>query len=147
MYYEKILKRLTVYLEVSNEPMDKKLLKICKMLYDGVEKYDWVGFYFIKNGKLELGPFIGEPTEHITIEIGEGICGQAAKTQKTFIVDDVSKEINYLACSPKVKSEIVIPIMKGNEIVGELDIDSHEINGFNEEDKNFLEKLAEFIDF
>lgn len=145
MYYEKILKRLKIYLEVAKKPLHEKLFKVCTILHDNIEKYDWVGFYFLKNSKLELGPFVGEPTEHISIDIGEGICGQAAKTQRIFIVDDVSKETNYLACSPKVKSEIVIPIMKNGKILGELDIDSHEINGFNAKDKNFLEKLVEIL--
>jgi len=100
------------------------------LLVENVPHYDWVGFYLVDKAKKELvlGPFVGEPTEHVRIPFGRGICGQAAERRTTFVVQDVSKEGNYLACSPKVKSEIVIPLFKGGEIIGELDIDSHTLS-------------------
>ena len=128
--------------------LDSKLEKVCKYLKENVEYYDWVGFYFVdprKKDELVLGPFAGEPTIHVRIKFGEGICGQAAITRKVFIVPDVSKESNYLACSPEVKSEIVIPIFKGDELVGELDIDSHTQDAFTEEDRYLLENIARMI--
>ena len=86
---------------------------ICDILINNVSYYDWVGFYLVEgNDNIVLGPFAGEPTVHTKIKFGQGICGQAAKTKKIFIVTDVSKETNYLSCSPAVKSEIVLPIMK-----------------------------------
>lgn len=128
---------------------NKKLLEICKVLKRGVKYYDWVGFYFVdkrKKNELVLGPFIGEPTEHTRIGFGKGICGQAAERKSTFIVQDVSKEKNYLSCSSKVKSEMVVPIFKNKEeIIGELDIDSHTLSPFTKEDKEFLEKICGMI--
>jgi len=135
--------------EIIKEPTetDGKLLAICKLLVANVPHYDWVGFYLVnQSGKrdLVLGPFVGEPTEHIRIPFGKGICGQAAERKATFIVQDVSKETNYLSCSPKVRSEMVVPIFKNEEIVGELDIDSHTLSPFTEEDRRFLENVCEF---
>ena len=95
--------------------------------------------------ELLLGPFEGEPTEHVKISFSRGICGKAAEIKKTFVVQDVSKETNYLSCSPKVKSEIVVPIFKNGKIAGELDIDSHTPSPFTDEDKAFLEKICEMV--
>jgi L-methionine (R)-S-oxide reductase len=125
----------------SEQPNRTKLELICKLLKNNIPGYDWVGFYIVdpqKNKELILGPFIGEPTEHVRIPFGRGICGRAADTGKTVIVSDVSGEDNYLACSTKVKSEIVVPIFRDNRLVGELDIDSHEASAFNDRDKQFL---------
>jgi L-methionine (R)-S-oxide reductase len=126
---------------------DERLKAICKLLKDHVSYYDFVGFYIVdkKRKELVLGPFEGEPTEHVRIPFGLGICGQAAKQKKTFIVQDVSEETNYLSCNANVKAEIVIPIFNKSEIVGELDIDSQTISPFTAEDKNFLEKISEKV--
>lgn len=126
---------------------DEKLQLICQLLIENVPHYDWVGFYLVDPSKRELvlGPFVGEPTEHVRIPFGRGICGQAADKGATIVVQDVSKERNYLACSPKVKSEIVIPIYKHGEIVGELDIDSHTLSAFTEEDRMFLEDVCKIV--
>ena len=133
--------------EIANSHLerDEKLRSICKLLRENFTHFDWVGFYLASGNELVLGPFEGEPTEHVRIPFGKGVCGQAAQTQKTLVVQDVSKEINYLACSPKVKSEIVVPILKNGKFVGELDIDSHVLSAFTEEDRKFLEKICEII--
>lgn len=126
---------------------DTKLKSICDLLHSSVPYYNWVGFYFadVKNRILLLGPFVGEPTEHTKISFGEGICGQAAQNQAVFLVPDVSTERNYLSCSANVKSEIVIPILKNDQIVGELDIDSHFFSPFDDSDTKFLTKICEII--
>lgn len=136
--------------EIAKAELDKnaKLKTICKLLKDNVSHYDWVGFYFVdktRQNELILGPFEGEPTEHERIQFGRGVCGQAAQLKRTFVVQDVSKETNYLSCSPNVKSEIVIPIFKNEEIVGELDIDSHTLSAFTDEDKVFLGKICKIV--
>jgi len=136
--------------EIAKGELDKhtKLKAICKLLKDNISHYDWVGFYFVDKttqNELILGPFEGEPTEHVRIQFGRGICGQAAQLKRTFIVQDVSKETNYLSCNPNVKSEIVIPIFKNGEIVGELDIDSHTRSAFTDKDKVFLGKVCEIV--
>jgi len=121
-----------------------RLQKIVDLLHREVEGYDWVGFYLTgqESEKLVLGPFSGAPTEHTEIGYGEGICGQAADTGETFLVEDVSSEQNYLSCSPEVKSEIVVPIFFDGDLVGEIDIDSHEIDNFSREDEELLDKIA-----
>jgi L-methionine (R)-S-oxide reductase len=121
-----------------------KLQEIADALHELISHYNWVGFYLALPGTrtLVLGPFAGEPTEHTHIEYGRGICGQAAETRSTFVVKDVSKEDNYLSCSIKVKSEIVVPIFREGTVVGEIDIDSHRRDAFTEADTVFLEELA-----
>ena len=92
---------------------------------------------------LVLGPYSGESTEYVRIPFGKGICGQAADSGETFVVDDVSTEDNYLSCSVSVRSEIVIPLVSSDgELLGELDIDSHTPRGFPPEDVRFLEWVA-----
>ena len=94
---------------------DGKLRTVCKLLKDSVPYYNWVGFYIVdekRRNELVLGPFGGEHTEHTRIPFGRGICGQAAQLERTLIVQDVSKEKNYLSCSTNVKSEIVVPIFR-----------------------------------
>lgn len=122
----------------------EKLKAIGQLLKDNIDYYDWVGFYLADSAKKELllGPYFGEPTEHTRIPFGKGICGQAAEKKETFLIKDVSQETNYLSCSPKVKSEIVVPIFKNGEIVGQIDIDSHTISPFNQEDQRFLEDIS-----
>ena len=125
--------------------INTKLGIITNLLRDKITYYDWVGFYLVdetKRNELVLGPFSGAPTEHTKIPFGRGICGQAADTGQTFVVQDVSKEMNYLSCSSSVRSEIVVPILREGEIIGELDIDSHEISPFTEEDRDFLERVC-----
>jgi len=135
--------------KIVQEPSDMngKLLAICKLLMNNVPHYDWVGFYFAGRSKRELvlGPFVGDPTEHVRIPFGKGICGQAAERKATFMVQDISKETNYLSCSPTVQSEIVVPIFKNGKIAGELDIDSHTLSPFMEEDRKFLENVCEIV--
>lgn len=128
--------------------MEETLTAICKLLKDNCAQYDWVGFYLVdQSGKKELilGPFAGEPTEHVRIPFGKGICGQAAAKKETLIIQDVSTETNYLACSPKVKSEAVAPVVKAGNIVGELDIDSHCCSAFTEADEKFLNQVCKTV--
>ena len=126
---------------------DEKLKKISRLLKENVTHYDWVGFYLVgeEPGILYLGPFTGSPTEHVRIPFGRGICGQAAEREVTFIVQDVSKETNYLSCSPDVRAEIVVPIFKDGKVVGEIDIDSLQPSPFTDKDKEFLERVAELV--
>jgi len=131
----------------SSKGKEEKLNQICQLLKDNVPYYNWVGFYLADESKKELflGPFVGEPTEHTRIKFGQGICGQAAEHKEIFVIQDVTKETNYLSCSPKVKAEIVIPIFKDKGIVGELDIDSHKFSPFTEEDRKFLKTVCESL--
>ncbi len=140
--YQELLDRIRGILEEGGR---EALQRVCDTLRNEVPHYDWVGFYFVDGRELVLGPFSGEPTEHVRIKFGEGICGQAAEREEVFIVQDVSKEDNYLSCSPEVKSEIVVPIFKDGKVVGELDIDSHKLSPFTEEDEKFLEEVCSLV--
>ncbi len=125
--------------------LNKAMQDICILLDNNVPYYNWTGFYLAdeKSKTLHLGPFVGEDTEHTKIDYGTGICGQTAETNETFMVPDVSLQGNYLACSIKTKSEIVVPIFnKAGSFVGELDIDSHKIDPFDSIDKKYLEKIC-----
>lgn len=145
--FDSLLQKITDIVEGAVDSKEK-LLKISELLKENVPYYNWVGFYIADNTKKELylGPYVGEPTEHTKIPFGRGICGQAVERKETFIVQDVSKETNYLSCSVKVKSEIVVPVFKGDKVVAEIDIDSHQISPFTKEDQKFLEQIAKIIE-
>jgi GAF domain-containing protein len=123
---------------------DDVLGAVCHLLNQEVGHYDWVGIYLADERRkaLRLGPFAGAETEHTLIPYGKGICGRVAESHATFLVPDVSAEENYLACSLKVKAEIVIPILKKGIFVAQLDIDSHTLGAFTADDREFLEALA-----
>ena len=125
----------------------EKLQQICDYLKQEVTYYDWVGFYF-KNGdknELKLAEFAGEPTDHIIIPFGKGICGQVALSNENYVVPDVTAQDNYISCGWKVKSEIVIPIFVNNVNIGQIDIDSHTVNPFTKDDELLLEFVCEKI--
>ena len=126
---------------------DGKLKTICQLLKENIDYYDWAGFYItdVSRRELLLGPYVGAPTEHTRIPFGRGICGQAAESKKTFLVQDVSNQTNYLSCGPEVKSEIVVPIFKNGVVVGQIDIDSHIISAFTQEDQTFLRGIAKAL--
>ena len=110
------------------------------------EQYNWIGIYLVEGAMLVLGPWKGEhATEHIRIPIGKGICGSAARSGKTEVVSDVSKDSRYLSCFLSTRSEIVVPIKKKNKVIGEVDIDSDCPAAFTEEDVVFLEKVADML--
>lgn len=147
----KSLRRRIETIFSSDELTNDKLQKVCQLLHDEIPHYNWVGFYF-RNGdkeELKLGPYVGVATDHTIIPFGKGICGQVAVSNETFVVPDVSKEDNYLSCSIDTKSEIVVPIFKNEENIGQIDIDSHELDPFTEEDVKLLgfvcEKVAEIL--
>lgn len=150
MDFLRLEKELPSVLDPSLLPRER-LQRLCDFLKERVPHYDWFGFYIARRSErlLDLGPFAGEATEHVLIPFGRGICGQAADSGGTFVVDDVSAASNYLACSLKVKSEIVVPVfapsrqeVSRQEVAGEIDIDSHAPRAFSPEDRAFLERLA-----
>ncbi len=148
MNKEELFEKLTPIIRVvidGGESIVLKFQTVCKFLNKNVEYYDWVGFYFLEEGMLHLGPYVGSETEHGKIELGKGLCGQAANLKATFISDDVNKEDNYLSCNIHVKSEIVVPILNNGKVFGVLDIDSHTISAFSDEDKVFLEWVTKAI--
>jgi L-methionine (R)-S-oxide reductase len=125
---------------------DDVLRRVVEVLHDRCAHYSWVGIYLVEGDELVLGPWKGpEATEHVRIPIGQGICGAAAASGQTEIVDDVNADARYLACFPATRSEIVVPITYDGRVVGEIDIDSDEPAAFTEDDRVFLERVATLI--
>ena len=125
---------------------DEVLQQVVDGLHDNVAHYSWVGIYFVEGDELALGPWKGpQATEHVRIPVGQGVCGAAAATGRTEIVDDVNADPRYLACFPSTRSEIVVPIAFQGTVVGEIDIDSDEPAAFDDEDKVFLERVATLV--
>lgn len=108
-------------------------------------RYNWVGIYLIEKGELVLGPFVGKPTPHTHIPLNKGICGAAASTGKTLVVDDVRADPRYLACSLETRSEIVVPILRKGQVLGEIDIDSDVPAAFTQQDRSLLEEVASIL--
>ena len=129
----------------SDKPKDLVLNETALLLKENFPKYNWVGFYLMEGNELALGPYLGKPTPHTRIKLDSGICGAAVREEQTIIVPDVKYDPRYLACSLETKSEIVVPIRKGEKVVGEIDIDSDELNAFDEQDKSFLETVSEIL--
>jgi len=110
-----------------------------------IPHYSWVGIYLLDGDELVLGPFLGKPSPHTRIPLNRGICGAAASQKATIIVDDVNSDPRYLACSLETKSEIVVPIMRGADVLGEIDIDSDQPAAFGADDRTLLEAVAAAI--
>lgn len=122
---------------------DDALRDVVEVLHDRFDHFSWVGIYLVEEAELVLGPWKGpEATEHVRIPIGEGICGAAAASGKTELVDDVRSDARYLACFASTRSEIVVPISWEGTVIGEIDIDSDRAAAFSAEDRRFLETVA-----
>lgn len=141
---QRLIKDLENFDTISGVELQKSLVQ---WLDKEVSYYNWTGFYFMNDEKqqLEIGPYVGAYTDHTVIPYGRGICGQVAVSGKTFEVPDVHAQDNYLACSLATKSEIVVRIYKGENLVGQIDIDSHELDPFTQEDHDLLEAVANFV--
>jgi L-methionine (R)-S-oxide reductase len=112
------------------------------LLYHSMPDVNWAGFYFHRNNELVLGPFQGQPA-CVRIPIGKGVCGTAAQQRQTIIVDNVHDFPGHIACDSASNSEIVVPLIKNNELIGVLDLDSPSIGRFDEEDARGLNELVE----
>jgi L-methionine (R)-S-oxide reductase len=121
---------------------------IVSLLQEKLTRYNWVGFYMIDpqdSNMLVLGPFRGAATPHTRIPLNQGVCGAAASTGETVVVDDVNSDPRYLACSIETKSEIVVPVFANGKVVGELDIDSHVPAAFGPDDRKLCEHAATLL--
>lgn len=124
---------------------DPILRKAVRALHEAEDRYNWVGIYLMrdKEEKLWLHNYVGAPTEHAEIEVGQGVCGTAVAEKANQIVQDVTEVENYLACNPKVKAEMVVLIRAGDEILGQIDIDSHEKGTFTDKDEEQVQSVAD----
>jgi L-methionine (R)-S-oxide reductase len=131
-------------------PSAQELMRsMAKLLHERMLKYNWVGFYMLEPGArppmLVLGAFEGAMTPHTRIPLNQGICGAAASSGQTVVVDDVRKDPRYLACSLETKSEIVVPVFVRGQVVGELDIDSHFPAAFTPEHQHLVQHCAMLV--
>ncbi len=128
---------------------DQLMKGMVRLLNQEMLKYNWVGFYMLESGTtppvLVLGHYTGAMTPHTRIPLNQGICGAAASTGKTVVVDDVSQDPRYLACSLETKSEIVVPVFAHGKVAGELDIDSHFPAAFAASDRELVEYCAHLV--
>ena len=136
-------------LQADARSADELMKGITVLLNQHMLKYNWVGFYMLEHGTqppvLVLGHYQGAMTPHTRIPLNQGICGAAASSGKTVVVDDVSNDSRYLACSLETKSEIVVPIFVGGRVAGELDLDSHFPAAFGSEDRALVEYCAQLV--
>jgi len=114
---------------------------LSSFLFYALADVNWVGFYFLKNGQLLVGPFQGKPA-CVSIPLGKGVCGKAAATRSVQRVADVHAFEGHIACDAASRSEIVLPLIKGEELIGVLDLDSPVANRFGDEDEQFLVAVA-----
>ena len=131
--------------DVIEQTSDVLLDKTAAALHANFSRYTGVYIYLLEGETLVLGPSRGRPTEHTRIPIGAGICGRAARVKATVTVDDVNADAEYIACSLETRSEIVVPILRGDRVLGEIDIDSDVPAAFTAHDRKFLEEVARRI--
>ena len=144
MKYEQVLSELE---QTARDHVDATAAMdaVVATLKNRVPDYTWVGIYLMAGDELVLGPYRGKPSPHTRIPLGRGICGAAATEKQTIIVDDVKADPRYLACSIETKSEIVVPIMDGSRVLGEIDIDSDRTAAFGDDDRRLLEQVAAWL--
>jgi L-methionine (R)-S-oxide reductase len=111
------------------------------LLYHSLPDLNWVGFYLLKDGELVVGPFQGKPA-CVRIPLGKGVCGTAAARRATVIVKNVHEFEGHIACDSASNSEIVVPLLRGNELLGVLDLDSPKFERFDAEDQAGLEQVV-----
>ncbi len=129
--------------QARGESRDALLDRMADALHANFPSYTGVYIYLLEGDSLVLGPYRGRPTEHVRIPIGAGICGRAARVKETVTVDDVNADVEYIACSLETRSEIVVPILRDDRVLGEIDIDSDVPAAFSDADRIFLEQVAQ----
>ncbi|HVP36245.1 MAG TPA: GAF domain-containing protein [Terriglobales bacterium] len=129
----------------SKKEREDILMETVKILKDNYQHYNWVGIYLLEGDELVLGPYLGKPSPHTRIRLNKGICGAAASQKKTVNIPDVNADPRYLACSLETRSEIVVPIMRGKQVFGEIDLDSDKLGAFSKEDQLLLEQICSVL--
>ena len=139
------LEILSVIGSIHAPDRDPLLKQVVELLHRERPHYHWVGIYLLQGKELVLGPYVGKTTSHVRIPLDQGICGAVASTGQTLIVDDVNADPRYLACSLETRSEIVVPIKRDGQVLGEIDIDSDEPAAFTATDADLLEAIAALL--
>lgn len=141
--YQLLVKQLKSLLDKDDNFLSN-LSNFTAALKQTFDKISWVGFYLYDGEKLYLGPFQGK-VACTKIKIGNGVCGTSAEVRRTIIVPDVDKFPGHIACDVESKSEIVVPIIKDEKLIGVLDLDSASFNAFNQIDQKYLEEIVKFL--
>jgi L-methionine (R)-S-oxide reductase len=141
--YETLMPQLNSLIN-SEEPTVTNISNIIAALNEAFEQISWIGFYILNRDKLYLGPFQGKVACTV-IDLGDGVCGTAAKNKETIIVDDVNKFPGHIVCDSGSKSEIVVPIFHKSELIAVLDLDSYSYSTFDNVDKDYLERICKTI--
>ena len=139
--YELLVQQADALLSVSDDVI-ANAANLSALLYQELADINWAGFYFVRDGRLVLGPFQGLPA-CVDIPIGKGVCGTAAEQRSVLRVDDVHGFAGHIACDANSASEIVLPLVKDNELIGVLDIDSPSKARFSDQDEHGLKKVAD----
>ena len=143
--YERLHKQISDLIEKSSNNPLSNMATINAVLFHKMEYFFWIGFYLLQDGKLQVGPYQGS-LACINLAKGTGVCWAAINSQKTMLVADVEAFPNHIACDSRSKSEVVVPLRnKSGEIVGVLDVDSKELNSFDETDALWLEKIVALV--
>jgi GAF domain-containing protein len=142
--HESVEASLSLELPSISDPWDR-MTRAVDTLKSRMPDYAWVGIYLLDGHELVLGPFRGQPSPHTRIPLARGICGAAATAKATIVVDDVSQDPRYLACSIETRSEIVVPILRGDALVGEIDVDSDRLAAFGDDNRRLIESVARLL--
>jgi len=138
---DKIYEKIT---GLNFDDLERTYKELISILHE-IPYFNWVGIYLVEGRELVLSYYLGLPTPHKRIRFGRGICGTSAESAESVVVKDVSLEKNYLTCSEDVKSEIVVPIKSGSDVLGVIDVDSNKISAFDELDKKMVEKVSKLL--
>jgi L-methionine (R)-S-oxide reductase len=145
MSVDRIISELEALLAQDSE-FDVLLEAAVRGLHDLDPRFHWTGIYeLFPDDILRLGPFIGAPTEHVFIGVGQGVCGTAVAERRNINVPDVSQATNYLACSSDTRSELVVLIRSGDNIWAQIDIDSHDLAAFDDETETAVQRVADWL--
>lgn len=141
--YKEIIPQINALLEGESDVVANlgNVAAVLKMAFPSIS---WVGFYLRKQDELVLGPFQGKPA-CVRIRWGKGVCGTAAAKKETVVVPNVHEFPGHIFCDPESKSEIVVPLIRNAEVLGVLDVDSNQFNSFDEVDREYLERLANYL--
>ena len=141
LLYEELLAQARSLFEGERDALANSA-NLAALLYHTLAELNWAGFYWMKGGELVLGPFQGKPA-CVRIALGKGVCGSAAKARETIIVRDVDAFPGHIACDSASRSEVVVPIIRGDRVLGVLDVDSPVLSRFDAEDRRGLEAIVE----
>lgn len=150
MNYEQLLMNITTETVAVPDPAGK-ILRAMQLIKEAFPGYYWVGVYILHGDELRVGPYVGPTTDHVRIPVGRGVCGTAVAQGRNQIVDDVRQLENYLACNLQTRSEIVVLVRdetagdRADEILGQIDIDSTKVSGFDPEDEAFLKSVGQIL--